>query len=486
MNVINIVIDSLNRHYLSSYGGNTPTPNLDKLAQRSWIFDNHFIGAAPCMPARRELMTGRKEMFWRGWGVIEPFDKHIATIAAESGATTAIITDHYHYWEMPCHGYFEMFQCAKLIRGQEVDFDNMMTFDKLPKWSENIKERGRPAFADLHYKNAVNLKTEEDFPSPKTFAEACDWVDNNHSREKFFLWVEPFDVHEPFHVPEPYRSMFTNESEDNNFTCWPPYQEGFHGHNENFWNTTSDAEIEYIRSQYKGKLAMLDKWLGKLLDKIDKYNLWNNTAIILTTDHGHELGEKERFGKQPPMYDESARIPLFIYHPEYKPANRINAFTTAVDIYATVIDILETPNKSAPHGKSLMPLIKGETDMHRSANIYGWFGAGVTITNSEYTYHCSWDPSKPLNWYSASYPFIQDNITSGYFMPDVKAPLWKLPRLSETPPLPEMLFNRKSDPSQQHNIAEENPKICLEMKKLLRKLMTEEGVPSEQFERLML
>ena len=78
MNVILVLIDSLNRHYLSAYEP-TPvsTPNLNSFADKSWRFDNHFVGSLPCMPARREIFAGRKEMMWRPWGPLEPFDARL-------------------------------------------------------------------------------------------------------------------------------------------------------------------------------------------------------------------------------------------------------------------------------------------------------------------------------------------------------------------------------------------------------------------------
>ena len=305
MNVIMILIDSMNRRFLGAYGCKEGiTPNIDRFAEKAVVFDNHFICSAPCMPARRELMTGRQEFMWRGWGPLEPFDKPIASEARKTGATTAIVTDHYHYWENSAHGYLEHFDSAELIRGHECDYyktdgasiakadtggaanpnaadagcASIATADSggaanpnaadaegvgLPGWVKAIADRGRPSFAERYYRNVKDFKKEEDFFSPKTFTAACDWLDSNHLNDKFFLWVESFDAHEPFHVPEPYKSMYAGGGRGEGFTCWPPYQDGYHGHNEKFWNTTTPDEIAYIQSQYKGKLAMVDAWLGR-------------------------------------------------------------------------------------------------------------------------------------------------------------------------------------------------------------------------------
>lgn len=69
MNVILVLIDSLNRHYLSAYVSTLiQTPNLHAFGQKAWRFDNHFVRSLPCMPTRREIFAGRKEMMWRPWG----------------------------------------------------------------------------------------------------------------------------------------------------------------------------------------------------------------------------------------------------------------------------------------------------------------------------------------------------------------------------------------------------------------------------------
>ncbi len=113
MNVILILIDSLNRHALSAYGpSHIRTPNLDSFARRAWRFDNHFVGSLPCMPARREIYSGRRELMWRPWGSLEPQDARLPRLLEAQGYATAIVTDHYHYWEESANGYIQSFQTA--------------------------------------------------------------------------------------------------------------------------------------------------------------------------------------------------------------------------------------------------------------------------------------------------------------------------------------------------------------------------------------
>ena len=100
MRAIMVMYDSLNRHMLPNYGCDwTLAPNFRRLGERAVTFDNHYVGSMPCMPARRELHTGRHNFLHRSWGPFEPFDDSTFTILKERGTYTHLVSDHYHYWE---------------------------------------------------------------------------------------------------------------------------------------------------------------------------------------------------------------------------------------------------------------------------------------------------------------------------------------------------------------------------------------------------
>ena len=86
LSVVLIQIDSLSRHFLRCYGNDwVRTPNLDAFARRAAVFDQHYTGSLPCMPARREIWCGVEELWWRGWGPLEPWDEPIAHCCRRSG-----------------------------------------------------------------------------------------------------------------------------------------------------------------------------------------------------------------------------------------------------------------------------------------------------------------------------------------------------------------------------------------------------------------
>ena len=99
MRTVFVLFDSLNRLALECYGGSLKTPNFSKFAERAVTFDNHYTGSLPCMPARREIHTGRHNFLHRSWGPLEPFDLSCPEILKVDGTYTHLVTDHYHYWE---------------------------------------------------------------------------------------------------------------------------------------------------------------------------------------------------------------------------------------------------------------------------------------------------------------------------------------------------------------------------------------------------
>lgn len=544
MNVILVLLDSLNKSYIEPYGNErVETKSMQRLAERGVVFENHFVGSAPCMPARRELFSGKKnEFLWKFWGAVEPFDRLLPIEAKRLGATAALVTDHYHYWEpmTGVYGYHENYSFTEFIRGHEMDnasTEPLEAPEDYPQWvKSSLKWRQPEELTVQYYRNVKHVKGEEDFHGPKVMRAACDWLDKNHEHENFFLHVESFDPHEPFYVPEPYRSMYGPYNED--FTCWPPYQD--RGMFNKFMAEATEEELDFVRNQYCGKVTMVDRWLGRLWEKMDEYNLWDNTMVILTTDHGHALAEPEKkirqYAKKHPMFEDVANIPLIIYHPRIEGGKRIDTtFSTIVDVRATILDALgaERDDEVMEDGKSLIPVLEGEQQSIRDYMLYGIFQAGAHITTRDATYIRDYDRSKPIYVYSSSFPLmispsgvssmaeyigikldheavaklLEDTykrMESGFFIPGVKIPQWKIPmpaalfrrvkdeRGGSAPvkkrAMRNYLFDRNKDPNFQNNLAGTPEGRELESKMIARLIeaLKEEGCPPEQFARLNL
>ena len=503
MNIILVLVDSLNKEALKTYNPDTicESPNLEAFANKSLVFDNHFIGSLPCMPARREISAGRKEFMWRPWGPLEAFDPKLPKEVQKAGYTTAIVTDHYHYWEEMANGYIEWFNTAEFIRGHECDNYRLPQKGPVPAWVDKMSEFRSEGHMRQYYANVSHRHSEEDFFPALTFTAAAQWLDDNAANGPFFLQVESFDVHEPFHVPEPYASMYTDGIEGNadDYNIWPPYQ--VYDDLDAFMAQTSAAELAYLKSQYYGKTTMVDKWFGTFMDKLDALNLWQDTMVIFTTDHGHDLGQRNIFGKQYPHYDSHANIPLMIWDPRNEgQATRTSAWTQTVDLFATVIEASGgTPPESTRHSKSVLPILTDSTSAIRPAITYGTFGQGVCVSNDNWTLFKSPVSGKPLYTYSTAIyqPLIVDNPIDGrvgampnqpvdndLFDPSVPYPMWKTPVTIDPRSYENYLFSRKDDPEQKNNLWDSNVRARDEMLVLLKQLLSEEGYPAEQMERL--
>lgn len=496
MNIILVLVDSLNRHVLEPYatgqdGRRADTPNLARFAERAWRFDNHFVGSLPCMPARRELTAGFSEFMWRPWGPLEPFDLRLPKLLERAGYSTGLITDHYHYWEEAGNGYLQGFASTELIRGHEGDNWHLATPPDaaVPEWVSSI-EKWRPGGGPRQYHaNVAGFKSEEDFFAPKVMRAGADWLRTNADRAPFFAQIESFDVHEPFHVPEPYRSLYYGGDDPEKHTLWPPYQDP--RREAAFVDQASEADRAFVRDQYRGKVTMLDTWFGELLDTFDEQDLWDDSVIIVTTDHGHDLCERGSFGKQYPHYDTHANIPLLVWDPRHPGGGRgIADLTTTVDLFATILDVAGVPVPPGTHGVSLLPLLAGDRSRARRGVLYGTFGQGVCCTDGEWTVFKSPEADGPLYYYSAAIfrsLHVDGRVSpsdTGYFIPGVELPQWKVPVSIEPRCSSNFLFHRREDPGQTRNRWDTDPEARERMLALLRELLGERGAPAEQYERL--
>ena len=399
MKSVFILFDSLVLNALQSYGGTEiETPNFNRLAEKGVQFNNHYVGSLPCMPARRDLHTGRLNFMHRAWGPLEPFDNSWVKILRERGTHCHLITDHYHYFENGGMGYHTAFNSWDFIRGQEYDGWKVMLSPPHDKFKKQYDARHYPiedteqeetdvgTFTDRldgrmqHMVNNEFMADESDLCTPKCFQSALEFLDVNSREDNWMLWLECFDPHEPFHTAQRFeeKSGLSGQKRLN----WPNYMK-FDECDEN-----SDGDIAQIRNHYAASLRMCDEYLGKMLDYFDEHNLWEDTALILTTDHGFLLGEHEWWGKsRQPYYQEIAHIPLYVYHPDYKDqgGTKRHSLTQTPDLMPTMLDIFNAPIPKEVQGKSVMPIIKDDVKNH-DAVIFGMFAGPIGITDGQYVY----------------------------------------------------------------------------------------------------
>ncbi|MGV8995443.1 MAG: sulfatase-like hydrolase/transferase [Parvibaculaceae bacterium] len=423
-NAVVILLDSLNRHMLGAYGGEEfQTPHLDRFAKRATRFTKHHTGSLPCMPARHDILCGALDFLWKPWGSVEIWEDAITYELRKAGVVTQLISDHPHLFESGGENYHVDFNAWDYQRGHEGDAWKTRPD---PSWmGAPLQSRmgQHMPYDDSH----TYFRGETDFPGPRTMAATAKWIsDNANNHDRFMLFVDEFDPHEPFDTPEPYASMYDKDWSEDNHMIWPPYMQGALEK-----GVLTPAQAKQLRASYGGKLTMIDHWFGKVMDALDEKNLWDDTVVILCTDHGHYLGEKDIWGKPGvPIYQTLGHIPLMIVYPGVAPQT-CDALTTSVDIFATLADIFGVTVRQRTHGHSLLPLIKGEKKEVRDWLLTGVWGREVHYVDKRYKYaRAPKDKNAPLTMLSNRWSTMPTHFLTREQelpLPDERAYLSKMP-----------------------------------------------------------
>ena len=391
-----VLFDSLNRNAMGAYGGaGIHTPNFDRFARQSVTFDNHFVGSLPCMPARRDLHTGRLNFMHRSWGPLEPFDNSFPRLLSAAGVYSHIISDHHHYFEDGGAGYTNAFDTWEFVRGQENDPWKALVQPPLERFRERFNDRQYKFDVDpvratrekmprqtwkrlRHAINREHIVEEDDFPTVRCFNQGLDFVRTNHLADNWFLQIEAFDPHEPFHAPKRFKELYAS-GWNGGILDWPKYEKV----------VESPEEIREIRANYAALVTMCDAQFGRLLDTFDELDLWKDTCLILSTDHGFLLSEHEWWGKnRMPYYTEISRIPLMVAHPAFahRAGTRVTSLTQATDLMSTILDLWGLEPPSEVTGTSIVPLLDGR-ERPVAIRTFGMFGGPIGATDGRYLYY---------------------------------------------------------------------------------------------------
>lgn len=386
MRAIFCLFDSLNKSAISAYGiGAVKTPNFDRFARRSIQFDNHYVGSLPCMPARRDIHTGRMNFMHRSWGPLEPFDNSFPELMRKNGIYSHLVTDHLHYFEDGGATYHGRFSSYDFIRGQEYDPWKAMVEPPMERFREKYSGKhykfadgeaptGRAAVRIQHAINNEFIIDERDYPGPRCFASAFEFLDANRSCDNWFMMVECFDPHEPFRAPDRFKEAYRT-GWNGGVLDWPLYAK----------LDESPEEIAEIRANYAALVAMCDEYFGRLLDYMDGHDMWKDTALILSTDHGFLLSEHDWWGKNlQPYYQELANIPLMVHDPRdmRRTGSRCSRLTQTHDLMPTLLDLFSIEIPKEVRGSSVLR----EENAHEVA-IYGMFGGPVGVNDGRYAYY---------------------------------------------------------------------------------------------------
>jgi len=516
MNTIVILCDTLRRDHCGAYNlngrtlnelGSTEQPNwfvdtlnMRRLAQRGTTFDNCWCGSTPCMPARRDIYTGRFEFLERGWGPLEEWDidlpsqvsavtgKHphvgLHDIAQRGGRISQLITDHMCLWSKGSGNYHMGYTGFEFIRGHQ--WDNWIT-DPIDADTHGLCPANlNKGWYDRHVINNAQIrdaKGEDGYFAHQVFDAACDWLKRNREHKDFYLHLDCFDPHEPWDPPRELVEQFMSDAyEVPDIMCHAPYAD---------WREAglTEQQLRSYQARYAAMCVMVDRALGKLMQCMDELDLWKDTLVIFTTDHGTWNGERGRIGKLGVhQHDGGAHIPFVICHPDPGThGQRREQLVQLVDIYPTTLAAVNRPmpeqNDNRPiHGVDLLPAVLDNSAPTRDYAVTGMFGHSVTITDSQWILHQSpVDDNRPLFWHGYTDSCFALALPLGPVVDDQREVL-KPPGAQSFGPT--WLSDKQTDPIELTNLAQDQPDELARLQAALTEELQRLKAPDWQLDRL--
>jgi arylsulfatase A-like enzyme len=429
------------------------TPNLDRLAQRSAIFDRYYASGFPTMPTRADLLTGTWTFSYMSW---EPLPRSAVTVSqllADAGYVTAGVVDTPFYTKSG-YGY---------DRGFNFFYD--------------LKTQGPPNW-DLFLPQPRVLDEHHAAPSTFNMAErVLEHISVRHPSKPFFLWVDTWDPHEPWEPPVWYGRRY-----DPNYKLPATYKIPPYYYYKEAGQT--DEDLEAARIGYLGEITMVDRYIGRLLERLESLGVLDDTAVFFLTDHGFYFGEHGgilgkmlrpadhpldvRLGvrsKRPwarsPLYEEIAHIPLLIALPQGQ-QRRIPELTSAIDVMPTILELagVEPPPELKLHGRSLAGLARGE----------GGSGREFVVTTVPLA-----NPGETVRVVDS---LIRELVE--YQPATITSPKWSL--LYSAAGERVELFDLNRDPGQQEDVSSRNPEVVRDLHGRYASLLRDLDVPAKYLE----
>lgn len=479
-NVILVSLQCLRPDHLGVYGYKRDTsPNIDRLAKSSILFDNTIAQANLTPVAMMSVLTSQ---YPRVNGMIA-FD---AAKDAVTSRTLPEILKYYGYTTAAVSGSPEFFMRYDTESGTEIKLGDVFSrsFDYFGRTRKGLGSSLRVAPA-----------------------ESLDWIQKNKDK-KFFMWIASGVIHVPYAagVPREERVIYDPPG-------YTPFWEKFHsikaeeGASD---DTTYDVlmriykddyylgfkpiykltrpDYSYIVARYDAAIRYTDNFIGKLVSTLEKNGLDKNTILIIHSIHGEDLGERGTYVHYD-LSESAVKSALVVRLPGGEQGNkRIADQVQGIDIMPTVLDYLGIPRDYSQQGSSLLPLIKGEPGAAGTEYAYidriPWWEHTLSrwyleFKNSQTNYPES--EKNPVKEYGA---MLRSSFPPGSYPPGdiaIRTKQWKM-ILRKEPRLLEKvswygyitgsalkygdveLYDIIADPREQHNVAAQNPKIADDLK----------------------
>lgn len=342
-NVLVITLDTLRPDHLNTYGYERDTsPSLDELAKDSFVFDQAFTVATTSGPSHATILTGlypAQHGLLDNGQEINDETRTLAEILGQTGYDTAGFV-----------GYYALAEESGLDKGFQV-------FEYHPIVSHDHDEK----------------EPEDDV---KGFAAVDGWLESwaqtsEDSRAPFFVWMHVQNIHESYDPPPPYNTMFQKIS---GLQTLEGFEGEFDVHCSNDLADAWRAEIlpQHFKDEatalYDGEIRFVDDQLGRILARLKSSGVYDDTVIVVVSDHGEILFElyENGFYKKGPGHtarftDASIQVPLILKPAEvqkFKKTSRIEQMVSNIDLVPTLLELLGFPIPQNLPGHSLVPAMR--------------------------------------------------------------------------------------------------------------------------------
>lgn len=319
------------------------TPELDRFsAERATAIERFYTGSFPTIPHRTDLAASIVGWPHYGWQEIDKSGpNHIGRLLGQAGYATQLICDCPHLFNARFqHG----FEAAYQTRGQEGDRPLLHLNDPMQPIMPEGKTRQQPMYrghplVDVHRWTNRYYASEADGFYAKSASTAMRWLEENSADgAPFFLWVDFFDPHEPWDAPE-----YMVRRYDPDYNGAPMIHPNY-GRSSAY----TPEELHNLWAHYAAEAELVDRWIGRLLQKIDDLRLWDDSIVAITSDHGFSIGEHARSGKSNidkederywPIYPEVGRVPFLVAGGAVPAGQSLDLIAQPVDILPTLCDL---------------------------------------------------------------------------------------------------------------------------------------------------
>lgn len=392
-NVLLIVTDSTRADYVGAYNPQTRarTPSLDGLAQQGLRFEYAVPEAMPTGLVRRTLLTGMRGFPNRdwvlsppmpaevGWTSILPHQPMLTEVLGNAGVETAYVTDNPFLVGPRYIDFRRTLDIARPDFSQGAYRAVNLPFRR-PAPRSAIEKYLLPALSDTievrrlqdHIGWASLYRVgEKNYSAARVIRSGMAALEELKDKQPFFLGVDSFDPHEPFDAPPLYVRMIEGDrgpigiQRDRGILPIQPFLTPASAMDK----IDIDPEtLELVRDLYAAELTFADRWIGKLLNKLDDLGLADNTVVYYLSDHGVTLGEHGIIGKSTPRpYPEIHHVPYMIRHPDGKLAGQTSGyFASTHDVARTILSFFGVRAPGMMAGEDLSVIFDGRDPTPRS------------------------------------------------------------------------------------------------------------------------